>query len=155
MGEKGLSMRPNGVPWQLKSLQQCQESGHILRFWLRITSSKDVIEQEVVPTPREELARQVRARLAPTTVTMTTLKPPSLTPAGGPSGMVSGQTGKTFPWLTSLFSFYSITGVGGGELRDSMGDGWMLGSRSFSFKSKFRNGFLCLFNSILGETSYY
>ena len=63
MGEKGLSMRPNGVPWQLKSLQQCQESGHILRFWLRITSSKDVIEQEVVPTPREELARQVRARL--------------------------------------------------------------------------------------------
>ena len=63
MGEKGLSMRPNGEPWRLKSSQQCQESGHILRFWLRITSSKDVIEQEVVPTSREELARQVQARL--------------------------------------------------------------------------------------------
>lgn len=71
----------------------------------------------------------------PTTVTMTTLKTPFLTPVGGPSGMVSGQTGKTFPWLTSLFRFYSIIGVGGGELRDSLGDGWMLGNRSWVFHS--------------------
>lgn len=37
---------------------------------------------------------------------MTTLKTPSLTPAGGPSGMVSGQTGKTFHDL--LLCFVSI-----------------------------------------------
>ena len=56
-------MRPNGVSWRLKSSQQCQESGHILRFWLRITSSKHVIVPKVVPTPQEELAKQVRSRL--------------------------------------------------------------------------------------------
>ena len=30
---------------------------------MRISSSKDVIGQEIVPTPREELARQVLGRL--------------------------------------------------------------------------------------------
>lgn len=66
---------------------------------------------------------------------MTTLKTPSLTPGGGPSGMVSGQTGKTFPWLTPLFSFYSIIGVGGRGARYSMGNAWMLGTGGWNFHS--------------------
>lgn len=87
---------------------------------------------------------------------MTTLKTPSLTPGGGPSGMVSGQTGKTFPWLTPLFRFYSITGVGGRELRYWMGDRWRLGTGGWNFHwDPSSEMVFCIFlYGTWGETSY-